>query len=148
MILTMIKHSFLLATLCVWSLAGCSKKSDDAASSGSAAKPAPAAAGSAAPSAAAPAAPAAPAGGGGGTSCMNKSASTCTDYLGDASAAESCGAMGGTFSASPCTTAKKLGTCTLDAMRKRLTYYPGGEDNLTAQLAQDDCKGMSGTWAP
>lgn len=86
-------------------------------------------------------------------SCMNKAASQCTEYLDaslDAAAAKGmCDLIDGTFTAATaCPPAKKLGSCALPAaMRKSLTFYPGGEDELTAALAQEECKSMSGTWA-
>jgi len=118
-------------------LVGCGKAAD---------KPAPPAETAAAPRAAA-AAPAAVVG-----SCMNSSKTTCTDYVGATATVDTvkpmCDAISGAFTAaSACPADKRLGTCAMAAMGKRLSFYPG-DDNLTVALAQDECKSVSGVWAP
>ena len=81
---------------------------------------------------------------------MNATASQCIDYLvGDAGLVkEQCEMTGGKFASSVCSTKNKLGSCDLGALHKRLTYYPGGEDNVTAKTAAEACKTTSGTWTP
>lgn len=129
-------------------LLGCSKASD---------KPAAPAETAAAPRAAEPAAAAA-----GGSaaavpgvvvgSCMNPSKTTCTDYVGATATVDivkpMCDLISGAFTAaSACPADKRLGKCSMEAMGKRLSFYPG-DDNLTVALAQDECKSVGGVWAP
>jgi hypothetical protein len=140
------------------SLAACGK-SEKKAAPAAAAPPAPAAAPAAptapaptpAPAAAAPTPAAAPAAVIG--SCMNPAKSQCTDYVGATATVEqskgACDLISGAFTAgAPCPSDKRLGQCPMKAMGKTLSYYPGGEDELTAALAQEDCTSSGGTWAP
>jgi len=129
-------------------LLGCGKAAD---------KPAPQAETTGAPRAAEPSAaaaggPAAAAPGAVVGSCLNPSKTTCTDYVGATATVDTvkpmCDAISGAFTAaSACPADKRLGKCSMEAMGKRLSFYPG-DDNLTVALAQDECKSVGGAWAP
>jgi hypothetical protein len=145
--MTIMKKSFLLTLSLSLPLAACSKKDSNESAPAATATAAPAVA--AKPAAAEPVAKAA-APAESELSCTAKSVSQCTDYPGgDASLVkDQCGLINGTFATASCSTAKKLGTCDFSALHKRVTYYPGGEDNLTAKTAEDACKTLNGTWQP
>jgi hypothetical protein len=83
-------------------------------------------------------------------SCTNPSGSQCTEFPGgDAGLVkQTCDMMNGKFAASACPQKGRLGTCELSAMHKRMSYYGGGEDKLTTDLAKKDCGVVSGSWQP
>jgi hypothetical protein len=140
----------ILHSLLALSFVACSKSSDSPQPAASAKPP------SGAPAAAetVPSTGGAAATGSGAVagSCMNATKSQCTTYT-DASlapdAAKSlCDAISGTFTASAaCPTDKQLGQCQLAKLRKHVTYYPGGDDGLTAAYAKEDCGSSGGVWA-
>jgi hypothetical protein len=134
----------------VIALVACSKKEPSKEESPPAGKPIAAASASEAdkpapPAAMAPAAPAAAQ-----LSCTNPSGSECTEFAGgDAGLVKQiCGSMNGKFTTGACPQKGRLGICDLSAMNKRISYYGGGEDKLTAQAAKKQCDFVNGSWQP
>jgi hypothetical protein len=82
-------------------------------------------------------------------SCTNPSGSQCTDFPGgDPSLVkQQCELISGKLGNTTCAQKGRVGGCDLPN-HKQITYYGGGTDNMTADLAKQDCTGMSGTWKP
>lgn len=83
-------------------------------------------------------------------SCTNPSGSQCTAFPdGDAGLVkQQCDMINGKLATAACVQKGRVGGCDLTGMHKRITYYGGGDDNLTADSAKQDCTAMSGSWQP
>jgi hypothetical protein len=83
-------------------------------------------------------------------SCTNPSSSQCTEFPdGDAGLVkQQCDMINGKLATAACAQKGRVGGCDLTGMHKRITYYGGGDDNLTSASAKQDCTAMSGGWQP